>query len=166
MRSARHRFAQPQHRHRGFTMLEMVITMLVLGIMAAVTLPRFLQSLDHYRADAAARQLQADLQLAQRTARTTGSAESISFDVTGHRYSFSSLADPNRGANVYTVDLADAPYYCSLSTVAFADRPSITFDGYGFPNAAGKITVASGDEVRTLSLDGATGQILVVGDEP
>lgn len=145
----------------GFTMLEVVLTMLVMGIIAAVTLPRFLNSLDHYRADAAARQLTADLQLAQKNARFTGAAETISFDPVHHRYSFSTLADPYGGSALYTVTLAESPYFCSLDQIIADGGPSVTFDGYGFPDQSVQLVVSSGKGVRLLTLDAVTGRISV-----
>ncbi len=59
----RHRSRRPLHH--GFTMMDLVITMLIIGILAAVAAPKFVDSLHRMRAEAAAKRIMVDLSYAQ-----------------------------------------------------------------------------------------------------
>ncbi len=146
---------------RGYSLLELVVTISVLALIAGIALPRMADSLSAYRVDAAAGRLVSDLALAQKHARSTGSSETITFDAAGNRYSFSTVADTSSA--VYSVDVTEYPYNSELSRVLVANS-AITFDGYGFPDASGKIAVSSGGIRRVVKIDGSTGNATVGGD--
>lgn len=68
---------------RGFSLIELVIVMLVMGIVAAFAVPRI--DLAGYRANAAAQQVRGTLQTAQRTALTRQYDMIVSFDTPNNR---------------------------------------------------------------------------------
>ena len=150
----------------GFSLVELTVTMLVLGIIAAIALPRLNRSLSDYKVEAAAARVAADLALAQKHARSIGSSETVTFDVTGSRYSFSSIADPTTPSAPYEVDLSTYPYEAKLSYASFASGASVTLNGYGFPNSSGKIAITCGGRTRTLKLDAASGNVSIGGSSP
>lgn len=163
-RSTARRSCRPiQNGRRGYSMLELVITISVLALIAGIALPRMADTLSAYRADAAADRLVSDLALAQKHARSTGSSETVTFDAVGNRYSFSTIADPVSASAVYSVDVTQYPYNAELSRVLVVNS-AITFDGYGFPDASGKIAVSSGNATRYVKIDSSTGNATVGGD--
>jgi prepilin-type N-terminal cleavage/methylation domain-containing protein len=57
-----------ERRRRGFTLLELVIVMVMMGVIAGLAIPRL--NLSRYRIDAAAQQVRSVFQTAQRTSLT------------------------------------------------------------------------------------------------
>ena len=53
------------HRSRAFTLVELVIMVLLLGIVAGTAGPKYVESLAYYRVQAAAQRVAADLRLAR-----------------------------------------------------------------------------------------------------
>jgi Tfp pilus assembly protein FimT len=138
-----------------------MITVLIIGILSAVVVPRFLESVDMFRAEAAATRVAADLKFARRTARTSTSEETVTFDTAGDKYAFSSAKDLDHPGQVRAVDLSRSPYRARLVTADFNGAAQVTFNAYGVPNAGGYVTVRSGDHERTVVLDAGTGRASV-----
>lgn len=76
-------------RHRrhqdGFTLMEMMVAVSILGIALAVTVPNLRGTLDRARADRVETELQSDLRLALSHAKATGRTIQIRFDAHGYR---------------------------------------------------------------------------------
>ena len=60
--------------------------MAIIVIVAAIATPRYANALTRYRAEAAARRVAADFQLARRTAKSTSSSRTVQFDAVNHSY--------------------------------------------------------------------------------
>ena len=69
-------------------MIELVIVVLILGITAAVAVPRYVDSISDYRVEAAAERIAADLGFARRMAVATGSEQRVHFHT-------NNVTDPN-----------------------------------------------------------------------
>lgn len=65
------RYASSRHTHAGFSLLEMMITLLVLSISAAVAIPRWVDAADRRRLQCAASVIESDLRAALRSAAIT-----------------------------------------------------------------------------------------------
>lgn len=68
----------PNSQRTGYTLIELIITVAVIGIVTAMAIPRI--RLSSYRADSAMRTVQVVLQQAQRRAVTRQSEVMVSFD--------------------------------------------------------------------------------------
>lgn len=137
----------------------MVIVMLIVGIMAAVAVPRYSNSLMRYRADMAARRIAGDLATARARAKATSSSQAIVFTVppTGNRYEITGMNDPNGLLANYTVDLAKSPYVATLSSVNLGGDTTLIYNGYGMPDSGGTIVVQAGQYTKTITIDANTG---------
>ena len=143
---------RPSANREGFTLLELVIVMLIFSIFAAVAAPRYLDALDRARADAAAKRIAADLQLAQRYAQRTSTSQSIVFDVANNRYVFSDMPDLDHADQTYAFDLGDMDYQTVLKSADFNGSSTLTFDIYGRPDNNGAVVVKSGSYEQTLTI--------------
>ena len=144
----------------AFTMAEMVIVIMIMGIMAAAGAPAFLNSLIHHRVEAAAHRLKLDFELARHTARLTSATQSITF--TGSAYALSAATadfdDPNAR---YSVDLAVEPYEIATLKADFSGDEAVSFDGYGTPSSGGSVIITCGGHSSTIALDAVTGEVTI-----
>ena len=74
------------HDNKGFTIIEVIIVIVVIGIMAAIAVPNFLGYLPESRLKTAARDLFSNLQLAKIGAIRNNSDWAIVFNVAAGRY--------------------------------------------------------------------------------
>ena len=142
----------------GFTMLEMVMVMVIISIIATIAMPRYISSMDRYRADAAAGRIVAELHEVHSRARAVGQSRTVNFDTAGNR-----LRVLNNAASSLerAVDLSIEPYRAKIIAAVFGNDTSVIFNGYGRPDTGGKIMVQSGSASRTVILDSQTGQAQV-----
>jgi Tfp pilus assembly protein FimT len=148
-------------RQRGYAFLDVLITVLILGILAAAAAPRFFDAIQRLRVDSAAKRVALDLKYARRQAKMRNAQETVSFDVANHRYALSTATDLNRRSQVYTVTLTDYPYETSLASVDFGGAASVTFNAYGAPDRAGQIVVRSGAYQKIVAVAAGSGDVTV-----
>ena len=146
----------------GFTLVEITITVLIMGIMAAVAAPKYADSLSRFRAEAAAKRVAADLKFAKREAESGSVSRTVRFNFpVVDRYTLvgvQAINHPNQG---YEIDLAGAPYSSFIVSVNFGGDADVVFNGYGIPDSGGTVVVESGGHQATISVDADSGKIKV-----
>lgn len=163
------RKSPPKNRWRlrrdGFTLIDVVITVLIIGIISAVAAPKFSEAIVRYRADASAKRVAADLALARRKAISDGKSRSVTFNVGANTYDLPGVEEINKSGRPYSVDLTNTGYPASLVSADFDGDPNVTFNLYGQPLAAGSplgadgtVVIASGSEQRTVTVNAVTGK--------
>ena len=146
-------------RRRGFTLIELVMVVIIVGIMSAIVAPRIFTSLAYHHVEAAAKRVQVDLELARRQARATSASQTVQFLVNADSYSLPAMNDLDRPGSIYSVDLSTAPYEASILSADFGGDAVLIFDGYGVPDSAGQVIVESGGYRRTIFVDAVTGRV-------
>lgn len=144
-------------RRRGFTFMDLAITILIMGILTAVAVPKFADTLHRHRLTNAARQLKADIDLARRFARAKTSSETLTFNTTSESFSFSSLTDPNHHSLLKLIDLSKSPFQCEITDVNFNSTTAVTFNSYGVPDNGGTITLSCASYQMVVTVDAETG---------
>ena len=140
----------------AFSLVELMICIAVMGVLAALAIPRYANATSNYRADAAARRIAADLTLVRSQARLISKPLTVVFDTTAQRYTISGMEDLLHRSNIYSVQLSDRPYRATLVSVNFGGALQVTFDQYGSPNTGGTIVVDSGGSRKTITLNQAS----------
>ena len=158
---------QATHRRtggRGFSLVELVVVLMVIGLWAAIALPRFGDSIARHRVDAAARRIANDLERARDEARALSTSRTVTFDLDEHSYTLSDLTDPDHSGLEYKVMLAREPYNGRLLSASFGSEPfaqQVTFDGFGLPDLDGVISVSVGNLNRLVLVEAATGRVSI-----
>lgn len=101
----------------GFTVLELLVSLSIAGVLTAIAVPGFLSWLPTLRLSSAARQLTTDLQVARMRAITQNSSNTVSFNATDGTYSFSlgvesrNLNDLYPGTSIISVSPSNPVFY-------------------------------------------------------
>ncbi len=148
-------------RRAGFTLAELSIVVLIIGILSAVSVPQILESAYYFQAEAAAMRIKMDIEMARRHARRTSTAQPVVFDVSTNSYELTGIADLNRSSQDYTVFLQRAPNNATVYDANFSGFSDFTFNGFGQPSSGGAVIVESGGYTRTILLDAASGKVTV-----
>jgi len=157
-RSGTPRAAVVRARRGAFTLLELLVVMAIMSVLAAMAVPRYGRAMARYRVEAAARRVQADLAYARQRARTLSQGVTVSFDAAAETYSIVGMPDPDRKKASYQVDVSQSPYLGSIDSVDFGGAATVTFSGFGIPDAGGDVKVGSGNYTKTVYVDGVTGE--------
>lgn len=128
-----------QRRHNGFTLVELVLVILIVGVIAAIAMPRFAQASARQQLEAAARRVEADLNQARIRARAASRSVTVTFDVNRNLYQFN-----NEGGEATIVELGMSPYNVSIANADFSGNAKAYFNGYGLPASGGTVTLSSG----------------------
>ena len=153
--------ARVSNGRAGFSILELVVVLLIMGIVAAATTPSFYLSLRHHALETAARRVKLDLEQARHAARMKSQPQSLSFTNATTYTLTPNVPHLDRSGATYTVDLAGPPYELDAVTVDFGGPVTVSFDGYGSANADGTIVLELGGCSRTVALDSDSGQITI-----
>jgi len=143
--------------HQAFTFIEVCMVAVILAIVALIALPRYASAENRRRSSVAAQRIAADLGMARARARSLSSSQTVSFSPASGQYQIVGMADPDRPARSYVVNLGAAPYAASLVSVDLGGDATIIFDGYGSPDSGGTIVVRVGSSSKTIVVDPITG---------
>jgi len=138
-------------------LLDVVVSVLIIGIIAASAGPRLAGTLEFYRAQTAAERIQADLALARETARSNSSPVEVQFAPATNDYSIPAISHLDTPGLTYAVEI-DVSYNATLVSATLGGDSSLTFDRYGKPDSGGTITVQSGSTQQTVTIDPDTGR--------
>ncbi len=146
---------------RAFTLVELMMTLAVMVLVAAIAAPRFGLAGSRYRADSVARRIGADLEHARLAALADSSTRRVRFGVVQNRYTLQGVASLDRRSADTIVLLGSSPYFATLASADFAGGAQIDFSGLGKPSAGGSVIVSVGDERRRIRVDSETGAVSI-----
>ena len=149
----------------GFSLVDLTLTLLILGIMTAAAGPKLSTTVLSYHADAAARRIEADINYVRGHALYTSAPCSITFQSSPPSYTTTGVPQINNSGQAYSVNLSTIGYSVSL-TASLNGGPGITYTATGVPQAgsplaalsSGTITITSGNQTRTVTIDPVTGK--------
>jgi prepilin-type N-terminal cleavage/methylation domain-containing protein len=146
---------------RGFTLIELVIIIVLIGIMGAIAMPKYASAMNRYRADAAARRIATDLGYTRSLAIATSTTTSIQFNCNTSTYQIAGATDPDHGG-IFSVTLSGDPYLSTISSAAAVSSiVTVSFNGYGIPTSTPSIVVTSSDATRTVTVSADVGTATV-----
>lgn len=140
----------------GFTLLEIMVVILIIGLFLMVTVPRFGSIKDQFRLETFAKDCLADIRYTQQMSIDTKQSYSIIFNSTGY-----SIQDS--GANVVkSVDYDDGISYQGIEGTM---SNQIIFDSTGAPSISGKIDFKNAsDTIVHINVTPSTGEVSMSWD--
>jgi prepilin-type N-terminal cleavage/methylation domain-containing protein len=145
----------PQSKKRtGFTLVELLVVLAILGIMSVVVIPSLNRWMDNYRVRTATRQLATDMQFARMNAVSQNRTYMVTVNPTTNQYVIST-----GGVQVGpTRDLGSpaSPYYvkgASLQIVTGANPLVVTFSSLGTASPTGVARITVNGFVRNVTVD-------------
>jgi len=151
----------------SFTLVELVIVLLIIGILAAAGIPAIASSSGDFALRAAARSLAADLRYARDLAITQGSSYGIVFTASGYKVVAVSGAAVDAASTPITHPVKHQPWDVSLAkdrirlNASFPGASGVCFDSTGAPSPAGSVVLRLSSRALTLSVETATGRVSV-----
>lgn len=144
-------------RQFGFTMVELVMTMVIIGIVAAVAVPRFFDN-NVFQSRGFADQVAASLRYAQKVAIAQRRNVCVAFTANSVTLTVASSAGATSPCNTpLQSPTGDAAYVITApASVAFTVAPAdFNFDALGRPSAATVGTIGS----TTITVEAETGYV-------
>ena len=165
---------------QGFSYLELILVIGMIGILAAIAAPRVGQTSTHYRIDRAAWHLANDIAYAQSIARQSSQIQTVIFDIEEELITLPGIERLDHHQGDYRYKLADSLYGVDLVQVDFVNNAHVTspdtlaFDMWGMPMcgqpeeghpytalSSGAIVLELGTESRTLTITPITGKVTI-----
>lgn len=136
---------------RGYTVPEVVLFVLVLGILGMLAMPSFRETGDRLAANRAARLTATELRYAQQAAVTEHTSWGVQVTTTG-------LTLLRGGATIRQTAFSDGV----TASANFAGASTVTFSWDGSPSAGGTVTLTTRrGRTLTVTVTGITGRVKV-----
>lgn len=143
-------------RH-AFTLIELVVTLVIVGIVAAIAVPRMASAQVSNRLDAVAARLDSEFVGAGELARARGESLTIQISASTDTLRVYKGAGASRSTLLKTVDFSAAPYQADITATNIADGSGyLTVDAFGIYEAGAKVVYNIGGVSRSITVTGPT----------
>lgn len=143
----------PRRAAVGFSLIELVLVVTIVGVLAAIAMPRYARAAAGYRAEAAARAVAEQLKLIRARAMAGSRAWTITIRTNAAAISATPTATSADTSDDLDLVLSTEPWRASIDSADFLGDARFSFDGFGTPSLPGTITVVS-DRIRsTVTVD-------------
>ncbi len=132
----------------GFTLIEMMVTLAVVGILAAIAVPSMSKILPRIKLRSAASQLSNDLQAARYRGISGNFRTQVVFNTVAGTYTRNLDTDRNGAFGAGEADIVDRTMPSGVDFVPGSTAPNVTFDPTG---SADDGTAGVGDILVTLT---------------
>lgn len=154
---------------RGFTMIELVMVIVIVGILAALAMPRF-ESFNFIKLEGAVNKAVSDLRYVQQLAVSRHDTYAVSFDPAGETYRAFRVSDNSAIQDPFSrryldpwVDFTADPKYGGIDIFSadFGGSPILTFDWEGVPSSGGSVQLRYRGASRIISIEPNTARVTV-----
>jgi type II secretory pathway pseudopilin PulG len=142
----------------GVALIDLVVSVLLMGVLAAATLPRFSDAIQRHRVTSAAQRLCADIRFARNSALAASATRRVVFNLGSNRYTLVGVNSLDKPGTDYSVSLRDGLYETTIVSANLGGDASLTFDMHGQPDSGGTVVLRSGGIQKTVTVNPATGE--------
>lgn len=136
----------------AFSLLELTITVLVIGVLASAAAPSYISAIRSHRLDLATRRIAADIQFAEAEAIRTNSDVRVRYEPAQERYAVYTVDTVGVETKFLSVELSQAYPGVTLQTVDAGGDEVLDIDIYGHPDSDIQVVLAVASEIRTLEV--------------
>ncbi|MFT4577993.1 MAG: prepilin-type N-terminal cleavage/methylation domain-containing protein [Nitrospinales bacterium] len=167
---------------KGFTLIETIVTMVIIGIVTAMAIPNFSKWKEKHEIDGQAQKVYFDLMLARTAAVKTNNDVRVAFNLVANTYTIHEDNNGDGAVNAgekfknallendvqfaYNVGITDTDGNAVTSAVLFGGGQVVVFDSRGQASASGKVLLlhvndigVTDDRARLISVLQATGSV-------
>jgi len=138
----------------GFTLIELVSVITILGLLSIIVVPDFKKTFGKYKLEVAAQELAQNIRLTQQKSITEGVSYKIVFDL-NRKDNYQMLS----GRQGKLIKLPSGVYF-DWTTYSEVDK-TLVFYPTGAPNRGGTIAITNGKETLYVIVSIATGRVRI-----
>lgn len=146
---------------RGYSLIELLMVMTIVGVVAAIAAPRYGNAASRYAAESAAHRIAADLEQARELAKGASTSYVVSFKTGAGAYEFGPAGTDASSPFFQVVRVDREPYGVTIESADFASTKVLTFNGYGVPDAGGSVLITKGSRSYRVSVAANSGKCTV-----
>ena len=142
------------NKQSGFTLIELIVIIAIVGVFAAIAVPNFLSYMPKYRLNGAARQVMGDLMAARMKAVKENTTVTVAW-VSNRKYSISTEEKTINYRDVTIGSVSDGSFSTDkFSNISFLSRGTSNTGSIGLTNSTDskKVTVAITGRVKITDL--------------
>ena len=154
----------------GFTMVEVMIVLIILGTISAIAMPSIRSNLDEIKLDGAARETVSAIQYCQSMAIKTGDIHQINFNVIQNRFqcentiiSLMALHPVDKKPYDFDFDIMATFQGVDIVSATFnpGNKSGTSFTSLGESTKTGSVVLGYGGLQKTITVSGILGNIAV-----
>jgi Tfp pilus assembly protein FimT len=143
------------------SLMDLTITMLVMGVLAGVGGLRYADAVANHRLDSAALRTAALFDSARRVARAQNDKVKFTVEVNNNRIKVDGMPHPDHPKTTnYNIPFTDYGSGISLTAETFSPN-DFQFNNLGMVNRGGTLTISNGSRTKVVSVAAGTGEVTV-----